>query len=143
MQVPKVSGSEGPHIGFMLCCKHLKILSKFLFVLHSEKPSGTLQRAHEQSKHGITFVPHSLPPRLQKACAVPISTEFQSICDARQFCKIQSKNQVSTLHPQLNNLGADSLDKLPFKPELALNTERRKWLLGNMNNQGKGKMEHL
>lgn len=43
----------------------------------------------------------------------------------------QAKAKVSILHQSLSNVGSDSLDKLrfPFKPELALNTERRKWLL--------------
>ena len=86
---------------------------------------------------------HSLRHHLYIAFATPMSIEFQWTHTARNSARLRVSTSV--LWQQLSDKRADSLDKLhsPFKSELALNTERRKCLLGNLTNQGMGKAEKL
>lgn len=93
----------------------------------------------------IALVHHFLLLHLHITLSIPMRIEFQPIHGTWQFNKTQTEFHVSLLCLWLSNVGADSFDKLdfPFKPELTLNTERRKWLLGNMNNQGKGRPEQF
>ena len=113
---------EGPSIGLMFCCHHLKTLNRFMFK-PAEVPSdhgAWEQMRYRQHSRLLLFLDAWLPGGFTR----PMSTELRWAHCAWGFAELQIKYKASSLHGRFS-WGAVSPGRCPFPPKLTSNAQRR------------------